>query len=123
MAEFCIAYSGIFSKHNLCAPSDTGNYVMDATELEISNVLATSQDGVQQICARIAYNEIDLVLFFCDPIFQQPNEPDVMPILRLCDTHNIPVATNLATAESLIMSLARGDLDWRDIVRERAVVK
>jgi len=119
MAEFCIAYSGTLKNHSLCATSDTGTYIMDATELDVAKVLSGSQGGDQQIGARIAYNEIDLVLFFNDPISKQPHEPEVAPLLRLCDTHNIPVATNVATAEVLVMGLGRGDLDWRNIAKEK----
>jgi methylglyoxal synthase len=80
------------------------------------------QGGAQQIGARIAYNEIDLLLFFRDPLSAQEIEPDVQSILRLCDIHNIPAATNVATAEVLIHGLDRGDLDWRDIVNPKAVL-
>lgn len=77
------------------------------------------QGGDQQIGARIAYNEIDLVLFFRDPLNAEGYEPDVFSLLRLCDMHNIPIATNCATAEVLIHGLERGDLDWRDIVNPK----
>ena len=120
MAEFCIAYSGIFKKHNLCATADTGTYIMDAIDLDITKVLSGRAGGVQQICARISYNEIDLVLFFGDPISDHQHEPAITPLLKLCDMHNIPVATNVATAEMLIIGLQRGDLAWRDIMREKA---
>ena len=92
MVQFCIAYCGVLSKHNLCATGTTGKM------------------------ARISCNEIDLLLFFRDPISVKPHEPNDMNLLRLCDVHNIPVATNIATAEALIHALERGDLDWRDIV-------
>jgi len=118
MADFCIAYSGIFRKHNIFATADTGTYVMESIDLEISKVLSAAQGGDQQIVARISYNEIDLVLFFADPISARPHEPDSAPLIKACDMHNIPVATNVATAEALILGLARGDLDWRNIVRE-----
>ena len=75
------------------------------------------QGGDEQIAARIACNEIDLLLLFRDPLTARPNEPNEANLLRLCDVHNIPVATNIATAEALIMALERGDLDWRDIVK------
>ena len=73
--------------------------------------------GSQQIAARIACNEIDMLLFFRDPLNPKPNEPNDMNMLRLCDMHNIPVATNIATAEVLIHGLERGDLDWRNILK------
>ena len=117
MAQFCIAYSGVLKSHNLCATGDTGTYIMEATDLEVSRVMSGSQGGGEQINARISYNEIDLVLFFNDPISAQEREPKVAQILNSCDMYNIPIATNLATAEVLIMGLSRGDLDWREIVK------
>lgn len=116
MVQFCIAYCGVLSKHNLCATGTTGKMVAEATGLNIQRYLSGSQGGDQQIAARISCNEIDLLLFFRDPISVKPHEPNDMNLLRLCDVHNIPVATNIATAEALIHALERGDLDWRDIV-------
>lgn len=116
MVQFCIAYCGILSRHNLCATGTTGKLVSDATGLNIHRFLSGSQGGDQQIAARIACNEIDLLLFFRDSMHTQP-EPNDKNLLRLCDVHNIPVATNIATAEVLIHGLERGDLDWREIVK------
>lgn len=116
MVQFCIAYCGVLSKHNLCATGTTGKMVAEATGLNVQRYLSGSQGGDQQIAARISCNEIDLLLFFRDPISVKPHEPNDMNLLRLCDVHNIPVATNIATAEALIHALVRGDLDWRDIV-------
>ena len=116
MVQFCIAYCGVLSKHNLCATGTTGKMVAEATGLNVQRYLSGSQGGDQQIAARISCNEIDLLLFFRDPISVKPHEPNDMNLLRLCDVHNIPVATNIATVEALIHALERGDLDWRDIV-------
>ncbi|MGN0551904.1 MAG: methylglyoxal synthase [Oscillospiraceae bacterium] len=116
LVQFCIAYCGILSKHNICATGTTGKMVSQATGLNIKSYLSGSQGGDQQICARISCNEIDLLLFFRDPLSPKPHEPNEMNLLRLCDVHNIPVATNIATAEALIHALERGDLDWRQIV-------
>lgn len=116
MVQFCIAYCGVLSKHNLCATGTTGKMVAEATGLNVQRYLSGSQGGDQQIAARISCNEIDLLLFFRDPISVKPHETNDMNLLRLCDVHNIPVATNIATAEALIHALERGDLDWRDIV-------
>ena len=110
MVQFCIAYKGILAKHNLCATGTTGGLIMEATGLDVHRFLSGPQGGDQQIGARIAYDEIDIVLT------AQPHEPDVSALFRLCDVHNIPLATNIATAEVLIRGLDRGDLDWRDIV-------
>ena len=119
MTQFCIAYCGILSKHTLCATGTTGKLVSEATGLEIEKYLSGSQGGDQQIGSRIACGEIDLLLLFRDPISPNPGEPSENNILRLCDVHNIPVATNIATGEALIHSLERGDLDWRDIVNPK----
>ena len=119
MVQFCIAYCGVFSRHNICATGTTGRLVAEATGLEVFRFLSGSQGGDLQIAARIACNEIDLLLYFRDPIHINPGEPDEAGLLRLCDVHNIPVATNIATAEALIHALERGDLDWRNIVNPK----
>ena len=120
LTQFCIAYCGILHNHSLCATATTGRLVSEATGLEIKKYMSGSQGGVQQIASMIACNEIDLLLFFRDPLTAKPHEPNEAAILRLCDVHNIPVATNIATAESLVMGLERGDLDWRKIVNPKA---
>ncbi len=117
MVQFCIAYCGVLSRHNLCATGSTGKMIAEATGLEIQRFLGGSQGGDQQIAARISFNEIDMLIFLRDPLTAKPHEPNDMNLLRLCDVHNIPVATNIATGEVLIHGLERGDLDWRDIVR------
>ena len=113
MVQFCIAYCGILSKHTICATNTTGRLVGEATGLPVTLYLSCSQGGNQQIGARIAYNEIDLVLFFCDPNSTTEDLKDVDDIARLCDQYNVPFASNVATAEVLIQGLQRGDLDWR----------
>ena len=115
MVQFCIAYCGILSKHNLCATGTTGKLVSEATGLTIQKYLSGSQGGGQQIGARISCGEIDVLLFFRDPINPKSNEPNDINLLRLCDVHNVPVATNIATAEALVMALEQGALDWREI--------
>ena len=117
MVQFCIAYCGILSGHSLCATNTTGRLVSEATGLQITLYLSGNQGGDQQIGARIAYNELDLVLFFCDPSSETPSS--VNDIARLCDQYNVPFASNVATAEVLIQGLKRGDLDWRDIVNPK----
>ena len=110
MVQFCTAYCRILSQHKLVATGTTGK------------MMAGVQGGDQQIASRIACNEVDLLLFFRDPINAKPSEPNEMTLLRLCDVHNIPMATNIATAEVLIHGLERGDLDWRDIVHPQQSV-
>lgn len=118
MTQFCTAYCGILAQHTICATSTTGQLVSDATGLNIHRFLAFAHGGGQQIAARIAYNEIDMVLCFGDPNSKTIDE-DINYIFRLCDQNNIPYASNLATAEMLVLGLARGDLDWRDIVNPK----
>ena len=118
MIQFCIAYCGILSKYNLLATATTGKLVTEATGLKIERCLSGNQGGAQQIAARIGCDEIDMVLIFRDPLTPKPNEPDEDSILRLCDVHNVPVATNIVTAEMLIRGLERGDLDWREYLRK-----
>ena len=119
MIQFCIAYSGVLRHHDLCATAVTGKMVSEATGLKIQRYLSGSQGGEQQIAARIACNEIDLLLYFRDPMATNLSEFGENTLLRLCDVHNIPVATNIATAEPIVMGLDRGDLDWRNILTER----
>ncbi len=116
MAQFCIAYCGILSRHTLLATGSTGKIISEATGLEIIKFMSGSHGGAQQIAARIGCDEIDMLLLFRDPMNPKPDEPDENQLLRLCDIHQIPVATNIATAEVLIHGLSRGDLDWRELI-------
>ena len=118
MVQFCTAYCGILARHTLCATATTGQQIAEATGLTIHRFLTFSHGGGQQIAARIAYNEIDMVLCFNDPN-TRPLHEDILYIARLCDQNNIPFASNVATAEMLVLGLARGDLDWRDIVNPK----
>ena len=120
MTQFCIAYCGVLSKHSLCATNITAKYITEATGLEVERLLSGVQGGEQQIASRIAYNEIDMLLYFKDTRPNSDVDEVEKEILRLCDMYNIPVATNIATAEVLIMALDRGDLDWREIVNPRS---
>ena len=124
MVQFCIAYCGILSGHSICATNTTGKLVAEATGLPITLYLSAAQGGAQQIGARIAYNEIDLVLMFSDPDNRDPWEDQrIIETLRHCDKHNVPVGTNLASAEMLIMGLQRGDLDWREMIHPRRSIR
>ena len=120
MIQFCIAYCGILAKHTVCATNATGKLVAEATGLPIQLFLSHTHGGVQQIGARIAYNEIDMVLFFDDPQSDEATS-ELSYITKLCDQYTIPYATNAATAEMLIHGLVRGDLDWRDMVGRGSV--
>jgi len=118
MVQLCIAYCGIFASHELCAPNPTAQLVSEATGMKVEKYMTRSQGGIQQIASRIAYNEIDLVLFLADPQCPEYSE-DLTLISRLCDQYSIPFASNVATAEVLILGLQRGDLAWRDIVNPK----
>ena len=115
MVQFCTAYKSVLMKHNLFATATTGRLIADNTGLPITLLLSHKQGGHQQINARIAYNEIDLVLLFTDPW----DDAQMIETIRHCDRHNVPIATNLASAEMLIMGLQRGDLDWREMLHNK----
>ena len=120
MVQFCTAYKSILSKHTLFATATTGRLIADNTGLSMTMLLSHKQGGHQQINARIAYNEIDLVLLFTDPNTNDPyDDANMIETIRHCDKHNVPIATNLASAEMFIMGLQRGDLDWREMMRAK----
>ncbi|MDD7772019.1 MAG: methylglyoxal synthase [Faecousia sp.] len=120
MVQFCTAYKSILAKYNLSATATTGRLVAEATGLPITLFLAHNQGGHQQVDVRIAYNEIDMVLMFTDPSSKDPwDNQATLQTLYLCDAHNVPVATNLATAELLVLGLQRGDLDWRELLHSK----
>lgn len=116
MVDFCIAYKAIFQKHNLFATGTTGAFIMEGAGLNVHKFAPGPLGGEQQIGARVALNEMDLVIFFRDPLTARDHEPDINSLLRLCDIHNIPFATNIATAEMLIKGVERGDLSWRELI-------
>ena len=117
MQNFCIAYRGILAKHTLFATGTTGRLVEEVTNLNIHKYLAGHLGGEQQMGAQIEANDMDLVIFLRDPLRPKPHEPDISNVMKLCDIHNIPVATNLATAELLIKSMERGDFEFRNYYR------
>ena len=120
MVQFCTAYKSVLVKHNLFATATTGRLIADNTGLPITLLLSHKQGGHQQINARIAYNEIDLVLLFTDPNTTDPwDDAQMIETIRHCDKHNVPIATNLGSAEMAIMGLQRGDLDWREMLHTK----
>jgi methylglyoxal synthase len=118
LVNFTVAYQNIFAKANLFATGTTGMRIQEATGLNVHRYQSGPLGGDQQIGAMIAEDQMDLVIFFRDPLTAQPHEPDILALLRLCDVHNIPVATNMATAEILVKALDRGDFAWRETVRQ-----
>ncbi len=119
MAQFCIAYCGTLAKHHICATHTTGRYVSDATGLEIETFLSGGS-GTEQIASRISFNEIDVVFYFrsTDPAAEVYEAEK--SLLRLCDVYNVPLATNIATAEVLVTALEAGSLNWREFVNPRS---
>lgn len=121
MVQFCTAYKSVLCKHNLFATATTGRLIADHTGLPITLLLSHKQGGHQQINARIAYNEIDLVLLFTDPNNTDPwDDNQMIETIRHCDKHNVPIATNLGSAEMFVMGLQRGDLDWREMYHTKS---
>ncbi|MDD3139270.1 MAG: methylglyoxal synthase [Lachnospiraceae bacterium] len=117
MQNFCIAYRGILSKNDLFATGTTGRLVEEVTNLSIHKYLSGPLGGEQQLGAQIEHNQIDALIFLRDPLTPKSHEPNVNDIVRLCDIHNIPMATNVATAELLIHAIDRGDLEWREMYK------
>ena len=117
MQNFCIAYRGILNKHELFATATTGRLIEEVTNLTIHKYLAGPLGGEQQMASQIEQNQLDLLIFLRDPLNPKRHEPDVHKAVQLCDMHNIPLATNLATAELLVKALERGDLEWREMYR------
>ena len=116
MAQFCIAYSGVLSQHTLCATNTTGGYIAKVTGLNIEAMLPGSTGGIDQIGARVSYNEIDAVFYFRTTNPDRVPYEDELRLLRSCDMYNIPLATNIATAECLISAIGNGDLNWREFI-------
>lgn len=118
LVNFMIAYEPIFQKHQLFSTGTTGTRIMEQTNLDIHRFMSGPLGGDQQIGAMIANNELDLVIFFRDPLMAQPHEPDIIALLRLCDVYSIPLATNVATAEILVRALEKGDFSWRNVIHK-----
>jgi len=115
MVDLCIAYKGILQQHSLYATGTTASFITEGAGLPVYKFSPGPLGGTQQIAARVSLNEIDVVIFLRDPVNPREYEPDINSLLRLCDTNNIPFATNIATAEVLIKGLERGDLHWREL--------
>ncbi len=117
--QFATAFQLTLEKHQLYATGTTGTRIMEATGLSLQRFESGPLGGDQQIGALVAQNEIDMIIFFRDPLTAQPHEPDITALLRLCDVRNVPLATNMGTAEILIKGLERGDFQWREVVHEQ----
>lgn len=119
LAQFCTAYVRILSQNDLVATGVTGKLVHDASGLQIRCLYPGRRGGAEQIASMIACGEVDMLLLFRDPVSARPGEPNEANLLRLCDMHMVPVATNIATAEVLIHGLERGDLAWIELQKPR----
>lgn len=117
MQNFCIAYKGILCKHNLFATETTGRLIEEVTNLSVHKFLAGPLGGMQQLGSQIAQNDIDALIFLRDPLASKVYECNMNDVIHLCDIHNIPMATNLATAEIIVLALDKGDLDWREMYK------
>ena len=115
MQNFCIAYRGILTRHELYATGTTGTLIEEVTNLKIHKFLPGETGGVRQLTSQIEQGNLDMIIFLRDPSPEYDGEPDLSSGIRLCDMYNIPIATNLATAELLIHALERGELEWRDV--------
>lgn len=119
MVRFVTAYEHILKGHTLFGTGTTGLKIMEATSLNVHRFQSGPLGGDQEIGAMIANNQMDVVLFFRDPLTAQPHEPDVSALIRLCDVYLVPLATNMGTAEVIIKGLERGDLSWREVIAKR----
>ena len=122
MAQFCIAYGGILKRHNICATYTTGSYISDVTGLDVETFLPGRFGGAEQIASRVAYDEIDIVFYFRDNSTAEESSfyDPALDITRLCDSNNIPLATNIATAEVLVTALEAGNFNYREFVNPRS---
>lgn len=113
IVKFAVKYQEDLKSSNLFSTGTTGKRIQDVTGLEICRFESGPIGGDQQIGAKIAKDELDLVIFLRDPLTSQPHEPDVQALLRLCDVHHIPLATNIVSAEILLKGMLE-DESWRD---------
>ena len=115
LINFCIAYSHILEKHDLYSLFNTARLLEGSTDLEVTGITTDIDSSLDQLAFRARYNEIDAAIYLQDP--NQDPEPRSHLLYSACDSNNIPYASNLASAEILVMALDRGDLDWRELVR------
>lgn len=120
LIQFVTAFKTILEDHELFATGTTGTRIIDEVGLDVFRYKSGPLGGDQQIGSAIANNEMDMVIFFRDPLTAQPHEPDVTALIRLCDVYQIPLATNMGTAEILLKGLEEGFLDWRLLEERRS---
>lgn len=115
LVNFCIAYRQILSKHKLISLFNISRSIRENTDLEVKTLATDISASVEQLASKANYNEIDAVIYIRDPLLKSYDLPN--SLLKSCDINNIPFATNIATAEVLVLAIDRGDLDWRELVR------
>ena len=116
--NFCVAYKSILARHELYATEMTGRRIELATNLKVHKFLSGSVGGKKQFIDMIQRDYMDLVIYFYNPLMSSPNEPDIIEITRECDRYNIPIATNIATTEAMVLGLEQGSFQWRAAARE-----
>jgi len=116
--KFALDNKEILANHELVGTGTTGLKITEATGLSVQRFLSGPLGGDQQIGGRVATEEIDLVVFLRDPLTAQPHEPDVSALLRVCDVHHVPLATNIVSAEILLKAMANGNIKWKEIKAE-----
>lgn len=119
MIRFVTAYRDIFEQHELFATGTTGTRIINEIDLPVHRFHSGPLGGDQEIGAMIARDAMDMVLFFRDPLTAQPHEPDVTALIRLADVYQVPLATNMGTAEVLVRGLKDGLMDWRKLRNEK----
>lgn len=119
LVNFCIAYKSLLSKHQLISVYSTAKHLKASVDIEVSGLNVDYLGGIAQLAARAEFGEIDGVIYLRDADDDSLNVPS--DLLNTCDKNNIPYATNLATAEILILSIDRGDLDYRMWLKDSRV--
>lgn len=118
MVKLTLAYLPVLAEHELFATGTTGLKIAEATGLAVHRFKSGPLGGDQQIGAMISEDQLDMVIFLRDPLASQPHEPDVNALIRLSDVYEIPLATNIGTAEVLLRGLQAGFVDFREVVHE-----
>lgn len=108
LLEFARGHVDFFRKQKLVATGNTGKLLQEELGLEVERVAHGPEGGDLIIGGRVAEGKVEAVLFFRDPLTAQPHEPDVSALMRVCDVHSIPLATNRATAEAVVDLMAKG---------------
>lgn len=114
--QLAIAYQPILAQHELFATGHTGEQIHHSTGLPVTCFNSGPLGGDQEVGALIAKNQLDLVIFLRDPLTAQPHEPDVNALIRLCDVYNVPLATNIGSAEVLLRGLDQGFINFRSMI-------